>query len=94
MPYVVHCFDKPEHTGVRAANREAHLAYLDTFLGSILLAGPTLAEDGQTPTGSLIVIDLPDQAAIDAFCANDPYAKAGLFQRVEVSLWRKTLPKD
>ena len=94
MPYVVHCVDKPEHSSVRAANREAHLAYLASFGGSIMLAGPTLAEDGQTPNGSLIVIDLPDQASVDDFCANDPYAKAGLFQRVDVSLWRKTLPRD
>lgn len=94
MPYIVHCFDKPEHTGVRAANREAHLAYLGKFTDSILVAGPILADDGQTPAGSLIIIDLPDRAAVDGFCANDPYAQAGLFQRVDVSLWRKTLPRD
>ena len=94
MPYVVHCLDKPEHAGVRAANREAHLAYLGTFADSILVAGPILADDGQTPAGSLIIIDLPDRAAVDAFCINDPYAQAGLFQRVDVSLWRKTLPRD
>ncbi|MCB9949067.1 MAG: YciI family protein [Rhodospirillaceae bacterium] len=94
MLYHVHCFDKPDHTAMRAANREAHLAHLAKFTDAILVAGPTLAADGQTPSGSVIIIDLPDQAAVDAFCANDPYAKAGLFQRVEVTLWRKTLPKD
>ena len=94
MPYIVRCLDKPEHTQVRAANREAHLAYLATYADSIFVAGPILSDDGETPTGSLIIIDLPDRAAVDGFCANDPYALAGLFQSVDVSPWRKTLPRD
>lgn len=94
MHYVVQCTDKPDHVAVRAANREAHLAHLAKFADAILVAGPTLTADGQTPTGSVIIIDLPDRAAVDTFCANDPYARAGLFQRVDVTPWRKTLPKD
>ena len=33
-----------------------------------------------TMNGSLIILDLADRAEADAFVANDPYAKAGLFE--------------
>jgi len=38
--------------------------------------------------GSLLVIEVADLAAAQAFSAADPYAKAGLFERVEVRPFR------
>ena len=35
----------------------------------------------------------PDRKAAEAFSAGDPYRKAGLFQTVTITPWRKTLPK-
>ena len=43
--------------------------------------------------GSLLILDLADQAAADAFAAGDPYARAGLFESVTIHPWRKVLPK-
>jgi hypothetical protein len=43
-------------------------------------------------TGSVIILDVPDRAALDAFVANDPYQKAGLFARTTIERWRQTLP--
>ena len=36
----------------------------------------------------------PDRAALDRFLADDPYAKAGLFQSVTVKPFRKVFPKS
>lgn len=93
MLFAIHCIDKPGHLEIRLANRPAHLAYLESFGERIVLAGPTLAADGETPNGSLIVADLEDRAAADRFCAGDPYAKAGLFERVDIARWKKVFPK-
>lgn len=90
--FVVHCTDKPDHAQVRADNRAAHVDYLKAHIGAVVMAGPTLTEDRSGMTGSLLVLDFPDRAALDAFLAADPYATAGLFQSVTVLPFRKVLP--
>ncbi len=92
MHYAFLCHDKPGSLDIRKANRDAHLAHLRGIGDRILVAGPLLGDDGQTMIGSLLVIDFPDRKAAEAFAANDPYAKAGLFQSVTVTPWKKVLP--
>ena len=93
MLFAVECRDKPGHLEVRMSNRPAHLVYLEANLDRIRFAGPLLAEDGTTPIGSLLVVEAADRAAIEAFCAADPYALAGLFAEVRQTPWRQVLPK-
>lgn len=83
------CTDKPNHLGVRKANREAHVAYLKSN-DSVVQAGPFLNGEGEM-SGSLIVLDVEDMAAAEAFAANDPYAKAGLFSDVRLEHWNKVI---
>ena len=91
MLFVIHCVDKDGHLELRKETREAHLAYLKQYQDQIVTAGPTTTEDGQ-PTGSLLIMEFPDRAAAERFAANDPYAKAGLFQRSEIKPWKKVFP--
>ena len=93
MPFAIYCLDKPNSGPVRMAARTDHLAYLVGFEDKIVFAGPLLADDNQTMIGSLLILDLPDRAAAEKFSANDPYRKAGLFQTVNITAWRKTYPK-
>lgn len=96
MYFVFYCRDKPGSEQVRIANRSAHLDYLETHKAQLFCAGPLLAgsgSDGATMVGSLLVLDLPDRQAADAFAAGDPYAKAGLFESVSINPWRKVFPK-
>lgn len=89
MLYAVMCHDKPGALETRLSNREAHVAYLKET--GAVLAGPFLADDGETMIGSLIVVDLPDRAAADAWAGADPYAQAGLFDRVEIRAWNRVI---
>jgi uncharacterized protein YciI len=83
MPsFALMCFDKPGALPIRVATREAHLAYLQSHKLD-RYGGPLLDENDQA-CGSLIVIEVEDLAAARAFADNDPYAKAGLFERVEI----------
>lgn len=91
MFFAVQCLDKPGHAQVRAENRAAHLDYLKRFGRRVAAAGPLLGDDGQQMVGSLLVLEFEDRAALDAFLAGDPYAKAGLFRSVEVRPWRKAI---
>jgi hypothetical protein len=92
MQFMAYCLDKPGALEVRMANRPKHGEYLTSFNDKIVYAGPLLDEKDNM-MGSLLVLDLADRAAMDAFLKNDPYAKAGLFQSVAVHPVRKAFPK-
>jgi uncharacterized protein YciI len=89
MTFLLICRDRPEASGVRLANREAHLAYLKAS-GVVTLAGPLL-DDAGAMTGSLLAIEVADRAAAQAFAAADPYAQAGLFAAVEIVGWKRVI---
>ncbi len=88
MLFVLIARDKPGALETRKANRDAHLAYLKET-GCVQQAGPIM-EDGAM-AGSVLVLDLPDRAAAEAWAADDPYAKAGLFASVEIMEWNRVL---
>lgn len=92
MLYALICRDKPDHLSVRMENRPAHVDHLKSLGDGLWAAGPLLADDNETMIGSLIVIETEDRATVDAFAANDPYAKAGLFESVSIAPWKKVLP--
>ena len=81
--------DRPGALQVRLDNRAAHLAYIEET-GVVKMAGPFLDEAGQM-AGSLVILDVPDMAAARAWAEGDPYAKAGLFESVELSTWKKVI---
>jgi uncharacterized protein YciI len=88
--FVLVCIDKPDSLPLRMATREAHFAYARGLpAGMIRLGGPFLDEKGDM-AGSLIIVDVADMAAAEAFTLNDPYRKAGLFEQVEIRPWRAT----
>ena len=88
MPlFTLACRDKPESFDLRARTRDAHLAYLAERAGEVRLGGPWLDGEGRS-VGSLVIVEAEDQVAAEAFAAADPYARAGLFERVEVTPWR------
>ena len=86
--YAIICTDKDGALEIRKANRDKHLAYLDD--SPIVLAGPFQDEAGGM-TGSLLVVDVATRAEAAAWAANDPYAKAGLFQKVRIERFKKVV---
>jgi len=92
MHFVIHAIDKPNILETRARHYRAHRVHLDesTKYGvQIVSAGPLVAEDGETPVGSLFVVEAKDRAAIDAFTRSDPYHVHGVWARIDVHYYRK-----
>ena len=89
MRFALICRDKPGHLETRKANRDAHLAYIEST-GVVEMAGPLLDEAGGM-VGSLIVLDVDDLAAAQAWASNDPYAHADLFEDVTLRAWNKVV---
>ncbi len=92
MHFAIVCLDKPDHGAVRAENRPAHIEHLKVYEAHILVAGPLLGNDGQSPVGSLLIMDFGDLEAAKNFANGDPYNKAGLFGSVDIRPWRKVIP--
>ena len=92
MHFVISCTDKPNALELRKANRDAHLAYLKSYAERIVAAGPTLTDDGEGMTGSVLIMEFDGAAEAEAFAAGDPYAQAGLFENVTIKPWRKVYP--
>jgi uncharacterized protein YciI len=89
MLYIIYQEDRADGAAARTANREAHFAYLEKHKHILVLGGALLAEDGTTRTGSVLVINVPDLAAAEAFSRDEPFRKAGLFRSVKISRMRR-----
>lgn len=84
MLFHVIALDKPGALDVRLANRAAHIEWAKAAGDTVKMAGPLLAEDGESFVGSVFLIEAEDEPALRAFQAEDPYVKAGLFQSVDI----------
>lgn len=85
MPlFLVNARDKANSVDLRLANREKHLEWAGTYRDQIAMAGPVLSEDGETMIGSTFVIEFDTLDEAETWAADDPYAKAGLFERTEI----------
>ena len=88
MPeFVLLCHDAKDALPTRLETRLAHLDHIAKAGDAVLLAGPLLDEEGR-PKGSLLVIRMENEAAARDFADKDPYALAGVFDKVEIAPFR------
>ena len=81
--------DRPGSAALRDELREAHWSYMDGYAAQMIARGPTL--DGDTATGSVHILDLPDPAAARAFAFEEPSYQAGVYRDVMLRRWRNLL---
>jgi uncharacterized protein YciI len=89
MPYAILTQDKPDHLELRNSARAEHLDYLIANQAKLLAGGALINDDGSGGHGGIIIVDTEDRAEAEAFIANDPFTKAGLFEKTTVCRWRK-----
>ncbi|MFA5941711.1 MAG: YciI family protein [Sinimarinibacterium sp.] len=99
MLYIILGDDAPDALPKRRATRPAHVEYLRLLIseGRLVLAGPRPRVDGTDPGdagfhGSLIVAEFPSLEDAQIWAQQDPYAKAGVFERVLVQPFVRALP--
>jgi uncharacterized protein YciI len=91
MEFFCYHRDRHDSAALRDELLEQHWSYMDGFAAELIARGPTFAADGETPTGSVHVVDLPDPAAARAFAFDEPNYQAGIFRDVLLRRWRNTL---
>jgi len=58
----------------------------------VVQSGPLFATDGSgTKTGALVVFEAQDAAEVEAFSAADPYVVNGVYDRIEILRWDRTI---
>ncbi|MFJ8924125.1 hypothetical protein B046DRAFT_00711 [Streptomyces sp. LamerLS-316] len=91
MEYLCYHRDRSGSLPLRDELLEAHWSYMDGYAKEMIARGPTLADDGDTPTGSIHIVDLPDPAAARAFAFDEPNYQAGVYRDVLLRRWRNLL---
>lgn len=88
MGYAIIAWDGPDPAR-RAAARDKHLSILTRWAqdGRLALGVPLFSPAWQ-PAGSLMVLNVPDKAGLDAYLAEEPFAVDGVWDRWEVYPYR------
>ncbi len=66
---------------------DAHWAYEQSIQAKILAAGSLRDDDGVTPRGSLLILDVATRAEALALLEADPATRAGLRAKVTITRW-------
>ena len=93
MEYFCYHRDRPGSLELRHELLEAHWSYMDGYAAEMIARGPTLTGDGEVPTGSVHIVDLPDPAAARAFAFGEPGYQAGVYRDVLLRRWRNLLDR-
>ena len=81
MIFTMLLMDRPGTADLRVQVRPEHRAYLAKMADRMAFAGPLTSEDGKTTLGSLIAIDFPSRVDVDAWLKDEPYSKAGVYEK-------------
>ncbi|MFF5261527.1 YciI family protein [Actinomadura viridis] len=91
MEFFCYHRDRPGSLPLREELLEEHWSYMDRYAARMIARGPTFSADGETLTGSVHIVDLPDPAAARAFAFDEPNYQAGAYRDVLLRRWRNTL---
>ena len=86
MLFSIHCMDREGALQDRLDNYTAHRAHLNGTSTTIVLAGPIAKDDGETPVGSMFVVDVANRAEAEAFNREDPFYKLGIWDHSSIRI--------
>jgi uncharacterized protein YciI len=92
MLFVIHATDRKEAMPTRAKFYRDHRIHLDKaadYAVDVITAGTLVADDGETPVGSIFVIDAKNRAAADGFTRSDPYHVNKVWETVQTHVYNK-----
>lgn len=87
MLFAVIRHDRPNSLALRLAERPKHLEYLNAVIDKVMYGGALLDAEGKQ-NGSILIIDVADAAAAEAFAIADPFVDAGLFAETIIQQFR------
>ncbi len=99
MPlFVLSCTDNEGTVEKRIATRPAHVARLEQLddEGRLIVAG-ALPKDPNNPQagfyGSTIIVEFESREAVEAWVAEEPFLKEGIYSHIDIKSFNKAFPK-
>jgi uncharacterized protein YciI len=89
MEFFCYHRDRPGSVTLREELLEEHWSYMDRYQAEMIARGPTFT--GDTPTGSVHIVGLPDPTAARTFAFDEPGYQAGVYRDVLLRRWRNLL---
>ena len=86
--FLVIAMDHEDGPARRAAVNDAHHKFQATVMDRYVARGPLQTDDGTRIVGSLMIVELQDRTACDAFWAAEPLSSGGVFRSVSIERWR------
>ena len=89
MPWMIVSNDSADGSKIRAdaAVMAAHWQYELSIKDRVIAAGSLRTDDGVTPTGSLLIVDVETREEAQALIEADPATKAGLRGEISIRYW-------
>ena len=93
MPWLVVSNDSENSAAIRADQSimDAHWQYELSIKNRIIAAGSLRTDDGVTPTGSLLILDVDSREAAQALIDADPATRAGLRGEISIRYWNQAI---
>jgi uncharacterized protein YciI len=91
--WAIYCWDKKGTDAARRAALKAQQAYVAAFRERVIGYGHFVSDDGAETLGTSFFMQLDDRAAADAFVANEPMNKAGVYHHVHIHRWSNSFQK-
>jgi len=91
MFYIIQGFDGADGAAIRQTHIDAHKTHIAQARVRTLISGPLLAPDEQTTIGSFFLVEAETRSQVEKFHAEDPFRKAGLWDRVTIHAFHKRI---
>jgi hypothetical protein len=91
--WAIYFWDSPDAAQTRRGLLAEQIAYGKNFGERVIGYGHFVSDDGSETLGTSFFMQLDDRAAADAFVADEPLNKAGVYERVEVHRWSNSFGK-
>jgi uncharacterized protein YciI len=88
MHWLMICRHKSSLSELREKHRDAHRQHVTTGgggLARVLIGSALTGDDAETPIGNFGILEAPTREAAQAFAENDPFARAGLIESIEIT---------
>jgi uncharacterized protein YciI len=91
--WVIFAWDRAGRGDVRAANIAAQKAYAKALGERLIGYGHIVSADASATLATTWFVELDDRAAAEAFVADDPLNRAGVYEKTDIRRWSNSFLK-
>jgi|SRR6516164_4292665 uncharacterized protein YciI len=92
MLTIVRCLYRPGGAEARLHIRDVHVEYMIANRGFLEQGGALVSKDGSIVEGMFLILRHDNRAGVEAFLADEPYSRAGLFASTTIESFDRFVP--